>query len=86
MTDPIKEATLKKWAVVINRSAGGGLGARENLYESLQALFQENGLEVEVHVVSGGEIEKTIRSAISDGMDGIAAGGGDGTILSLIHI
>ena len=79
MSNPGNGARPRKWAVVINESAGAPL-ARETLESTLHELLLGHGLEAEVHLVPGPEIEETIREALDNGAEGIAAGGGDGTI------
>lgn len=79
MSSPGNGARPRQWAVVVNESAGAPL-AREPLESTLHDLLRDQGLDAEVHLVPGTEIEQTIRRALENGAEGIAAGGGDGTI------
>lgn len=79
MSSPGNGTRPRRWAVVINESAGTPF-AREPLVSTLQDLFRDHGLEAEIHLVPGAEIGKTIRKVVENRAEGIAAGGGDGTI------
>lgn len=85
MSSPVSKLPQRKWAVVINRSAGDPL-VRENLETMLKDLFRDHGLEAEFYFVSGMEIERTIRDALGGGVHGIVAGGGDGTISTAVEV
>ena len=69
-----------KWAVVINRSAGGNGTMAETLIESLREVFSREGLKADIHLVAGADVESTCQDALRDGVIGIAVSGGDGTI------
>lgn len=72
-------------AAIINSGAGSvrasGLDA-----DSLRRLFQEAGVEADVHFVPGDRIVPTAREALAAGAEALVAGGGDGTIRSVASV
>lgn len=69
----------RRIAAIINSGAGSvraaGLDAG-----SLRRIFQEAGVEADIHVVPGDQIATTARAALAAGAEVLVAGGGDGTI------
>lgn len=80
MTNRANGTAEERWAVVINRSAGGNRAGAETLVESLKELFGQEGLRADFHLVAGAELEGVCRAALREGVIGIVAGGGDGTL------
>lgn len=84
MTSP-PPAPPRRIAAIINSGAGSvqesGLDP-----EGLRRLFQEAGVEAEVHFVPGGKIVETARAALAAGAEALVAGGGDGTIRSVAGV
>ncbi len=65
--------------VVINR--GSGIDDKEQARESLQELFQANGITARISIAhSGAEICELAKAAVRGNSQVIVAGGGDGTI------
>jgi diacylglycerol kinase family enzyme len=52
----------------------------------LRRLFQEAGVEAEIHFVPGARIVETARAALGSGVEALVAGGGDGTIRSVAGV
>jgi diacylglycerol kinase family enzyme len=76
---------LRRIAAIINLEAGS-VRASELEAESVRRLFQEAGIEADVHLVPGDRIEATARASLAAGVDALAAGGGDGTIRSVAGV
>ncbi len=77
--------TPRRIVAIINSGAGSvraaGLDAR-----GVRRLFEEAGVEAEVHLVPGNQIEATARAALAAGAEALVAGGGDGTIRSVARV
>lgn len=80
-----KLRTGEEWAVVINRSSGSDADA-ERLAHEVKSLFQQHGLTARVRLVPGPELEPVCREALRQGIAGLAAGGGDGTLSTVAGI
>jgi diacylglycerol kinase family enzyme len=66
-------------AVVLNDSSGSGDGA--TAAKRLEEIFAAAGREARITVAqSGGALRAAVENAVRSGCDGLAAGGGDGTI------
>ncbi|HEV2845557.1 MAG TPA: diacylglycerol kinase family protein, partial [Thermoanaerobaculia bacterium] len=72
-------------AVIVNRRAGTvvseGLDA-----EALQRIFRNAGVEADVRLLPGEEIEAATREAVAGGAEVVVAGGGDGTIRTVASV
>jgi diacylglycerol kinase family enzyme len=75
----------RRIAAIINSEAGSVRAAGLD-DESLRRLFQEAGVEADVHLIPGAQIETTARAALAAGAEALVAGGGDGTIRSVARI
>ncbi len=76
---------LRRIAAIIN-SGAGSVRASDLDAEGLRRLFQEAGVEAEVHFVPGDRIVETARAALASGAEALVAGGGDGTIRSVAGV
>jgi diacylglycerol kinase family enzyme len=76
---------LKTLAVLINSGAGSGRAGDVDAGE-LRRMFQESGVEAEVHLVPGERLEATARAALAAGAEALVAGGGDGTIRTVAGV
>ncbi|EHM01010.1 putative lipid kinase [Acetobacteraceae bacterium AT-5844] len=77
------QPSATRLCVIINKG-GGSVGGR-NPCAALEAIFARHGLQADIHLCSGDELEDTARHALArtgpgKDYDGILAGGGDGTI------
>ena len=71
-------------AVVLN--AGSGDGSAEQAAALLATLFSEVGYEFRIDLLKAGDdLPKAIDRAIADKVDIIVAGGGDGTVNSVVN-
>jgi YegS/Rv2252/BmrU family lipid kinase len=71
-------------AVVLN--AGSGDGSAEQAATMLEALFTEAGFEFRIDLLKAGDdLPKALDRAIADKVDIIVAGGGDGTVNSVVN-
>ena len=73
--------------VLLNQSAGSVLG--ENLDEVLARVrenFSKHGMLADVRMLSGAEASEAAQQAIAGGVDGVVAGGGDGTVSCLAGV
>lgn len=75
----------RRIAAIINTGAGSVLAADLEA-EGLCRLFEEAGVEAEVHFVPGDRIVTTARAALASGAEALVAGGGDGTIRSVAGV
>jgi len=75
----------RRIAAIINSEAGS-VRAADLDAGSLRRLFQEAGIEAEVHFVPGDRIVETAHSALASGAEALVAGGGDGTIRSVAAV
>jgi YegS/Rv2252/BmrU family lipid kinase len=74
-----RETHLNRISVIIN--GGAGSGHDEQAASDLRSKFAAHGLDAVVTLAkSGEEMTDTARKAVSDGMQIVVAGGGDGTI------
>ncbi len=72
-------------AVIINSSAGAGCGTE--WAEQLAGKFRAGGLDPCVTLArSGSAVIEAARSAVSDGLQTVVAGGGDGTINAVASV
>jgi diacylglycerol kinase family enzyme len=77
--DNKKGIRLNRIAVIIN--GGAGSGHDEQAATELRSRFAAHGLDAAVTLAkSGEEMIETARKAVSDGVQIVVAGGGDGTI------
>jgi diacylglycerol kinase family enzyme len=69
----------RKIVAIVNSEGGtvsrGGIDAA-----TLQGLFRDAGVDADVRVVPGEQIDATAREAVRSGVDAVVAGGGDGTV------
>lgn len=79
------EPPLLRVAAIINAGAGSGSAGRIDPGE-LRRLFQEAGVEAEIHIVRGDQVAETARAALASGAGALVAGGGDGTIRSIAAV
>jgi diacylglycerol kinase family enzyme len=75
----------RRIAAIINSEAGPARAAGLDA-ESLCRLFQEAGVEADVHLIPGAQIETAARAALAAGAEVLVAGGGDGTIRSVAGV
>ena len=68
-----------KLIVLVNRSAGTVLSGKVT-QEGVEKAFRDAGVEATVEMIPGGEMEERARAAVRAGVDGVVAGGGDGTV------
>lgn len=66
-------------AVVVNRG-GGAVAGQALSEENIERIFREAGITASVSMVDGSEVAQAVRSAVEQGIDAVAIGGGDGTI------
>jgi YegS/Rv2252/BmrU family lipid kinase len=72
---------IKHVHVIINPAAGQ---QEEPVLKTLNAAFQEMGLEWEILITkSGGDARRYAEEAVAAGVDAVAAYGGDGTVLEV---
>jgi diacylglycerol kinase family enzyme len=64
-------------AAIVNSEAGsaGGLDAA-----TLRGLFHDAGIDADVHLLPGEQVDGRAREALRSGVDAVVAGGGDGTV------
>ena len=76
-----------KLLVLLNQSAGT-LEKSETRDEPqrIAAAFRDAGVDVEVKSVEGDDIEPVAREALKTDIDGIVAGGGDGTLNTIANV
>jgi len=75
----------RRIAAIINSGAGSVIAAGLEA-EGLRRLFEEAGVEAEVHFVPGDRIVATARAALAAGAEALVAGGGDGTIRAVAGV
>jgi diacylglycerol kinase family enzyme len=68
-----------KLIVLVNRSAGTVLSGKVT-QEGVEKAFRDAGVEATVEMIPGDEMEERARAAVRSGVDGVVAGGGDGTV------
>ena len=66
-------------SAIVNSGAGSGR-AGEIDAEELRGLFRDAGIEADVRLVPGDQVDETAAEAVRSGVDAVVAGGGDGTI------
>ena len=68
-----------KLTVLVNRAAGTVVSGKIT-EEGLQNAFREGGVEATIEMIPGEAMAERARAAVRAGVDGIVAGGGDGTV------
>jgi diacylglycerol kinase family enzyme len=75
----------RRITAIINSEAGTVRASALDA-DTLRRLFQEAGVEADVHFVPGDQIQPTARAALAAGAGALVAGGGDGTIRSVAAV
>jgi diacylglycerol kinase family enzyme len=68
-----------KLTVLVNRAAGTVVSGKIT-EEGLREAFRQAGAEATIEMIPGEEMAERARAAVRSGVDGIVAGGGDGTV------
>ncbi len=71
--------------VLINRAAGTVVSGKIT-QESLEDAFRKGGVEATVEMIPGDQMAERARAAVQAGVDGVVAGGGDGTVRCLAGV
>ena len=78
--------TIPKTRVAVVLNAGSGDGAAEQAAALLETLFSEAGYEFRIDLLKAGDdLPKALDRAIADKVDVLVAGGGDGTVNSVVN-
>lgn len=75
----------RRIAAIVNAEAGSVRAAALDA-GSLRRLFEDAGIEADVHLIPGDQIETTARAALAAGAETLVAGGGDGTVRSVAGV
>ena len=68
-----------KLTVLVNRSAGTVVSGKIT-EEGLKKNFEEAGVDATIEMIEGEKMAERARAAVRAGVDGVVAGGGDGTV------
>jgi len=72
---------MRRVALIYNPASGQNPGSRARLIASVQAVFEQSGVEVRVLATTGpGSAGALAQQAVCDGCDTVLACGGDGTV------
>lgn len=78
---------VRRLAVILNEKAGTAAQMEtQQLAERIKNLAPGLGLETKLMIVPGRQIAEATRQAISDSVDAVVAGGGDGTLRSVAEV
>jgi diacylglycerol kinase family enzyme len=78
---------VKHLAVILNEKAGAAAGEdSEHLSSRIRSLAAQFGIDARVTAVPGPQIAKAARDALSNSLDAVVAGGGDGTLRSVAEV
>jgi len=87
MTPPPPPPRWKRIAIVLNRESGTiVMMGVEVVEKELREIFEELGIEVEMHVVPGAEIQEVLEQTRDGDAEVVLIGGGDGTVASAATI
>ncbi|HEV7506256.1 MAG TPA: diacylglycerol kinase family protein [Thermoanaerobaculia bacterium] len=71
--------------VLVNRGSGT-VKKKKLTAQSLREMFREAGVEADVRLLPGRQIQEAARDAVKEGTEAVVAGGGDGTIRSVAAV
>jgi diacylglycerol kinase family enzyme len=87
---PKPDASPLSWSratLVLNRESGAveAMGP-EWLEEEMRAAFREHGIDADVRMVTGAELQEALASARDDDSEVVLVGGGDGTVSAAVSL